>query len=60
MASRFVVADNDVSEEKEQFRKSTNFWVGVFKKRANFENTREIITLNFTRPHAITYTNHSV
>jgi hypothetical protein len=55
MASRFVVADNDViaelkpSSEKSYTRKSTNWWV---VKRARMK-----LNLNFTRPHSITYTN---
>jgi hypothetical protein len=40
MASRFVVGDNDVIEELKtssenlNTRKSTNVWVGIFKKWA--------------------------
>ena len=48
MASRFVVADNDVIEEFKTFsenlnnRKSTNLLVGVFKKRAGRAALRNI------------------
>jgi hypothetical protein len=46
MASRFVVADNDVIEELKTSNenlntgKSTNFWVGVFKKWAAIGHLR--------------------
>jgi hypothetical protein len=48
MASRFVVADNDVIEEFKtssenlNTRKSTNLLVGVFKKRAGRAALRNI------------------
>ena len=47
MASRFVVADNDVIEElktcseNSNTRKSTNLWVGVFRKWAALRNIGE-------------------
>jgi hypothetical protein len=47
MASRFVVADNDVIEELKtssenlNIRKSKNLLVGVFKKRAALRNIGE-------------------
>jgi hypothetical protein len=47
MASRFVVANNDVieelktSNENSNTRKSTNLWVGVFKKWAALRNIGE-------------------
>ena len=47
MVSRFVVADNDVIEELKtssenlNTRKSTNLWVGVFKKWPALRNIGE-------------------
>ena len=47
MASRFVVADNDVIEELKtssenlNTRKSTNVWVGIFKKWAAWKKIDE-------------------
>ena len=47
MVSRFVEADNDLieefktSSENVNTRKSTNLWVGVFKKWAGLRNVGE-------------------
>jgi hypothetical protein len=47
MSSCFIVADNDVieelktSSENSNTRKSTNSWVGVFKKWAALRNIGE-------------------
>jgi L-lactate utilization protein LutB len=47
MASRFGIADSDViqdlkaSSENRNTRKSTNLWVGVFKKWAKYRNMGE-------------------
>jgi hypothetical protein len=46
MASRFVVADNDVTEELKTSsenlytRKSTHLWVGVIKKMGSIKEHR--------------------
>ena len=70
MASRFEIVDEEYIEElkdkseNENTRKSTEYCKKVAAARlGQFQQllkTQVILILNFTRPHAITYTNSKV
>jgi hypothetical protein len=59
MASRFLVGDNDVIEElktsgeNSNTRKSTNLWVGLFKKRAALRKIGEDMETYLTLPQSL-------